>query len=102
MDLKRLGQDTQPLYEQIELWVQQSEEERNARRERGEPALEPGEQVPFGRSEFGKYFRMGKFLEDLDPNGLTERVICRVCGDLPKEALITDVSFDGSTVTISY
>jgi hypothetical protein len=88
----RLSRYRQPLYEQINQWMQQSEEERLAAQARGEPTLGPGEKQPFGRSEFGKYFRMGNLLESLNSKELKQRVVCRLCGDLPNDALITDVS----------
>jgi hypothetical protein len=79
------------MYEQIHQWVQQSEEERVAAQERGEPTLGPGEKQPFGRSDFGKYFRMENLLDSLDSKALKKRVVCRICGDLPQDPMITDV-----------
>jgi hypothetical protein len=89
---KRLSRYKQPLYEQINQWVQQTEEERLAAQARGDPTLAPGEIQPFGRSEFGKYFRMGNLLDSVSSKDLVRRVVCRICGDLPQDALITDVS----------
>jgi hypothetical protein len=89
---RRLSRHRQPLYEQINQWMQQSEEERLAAQARGEPTLGPGKKQPFGRSEFGKYFRMGNLLESLNSKDLKQRVVCRLCGDLPNDALMTDVS----------
>lgn len=87
-----LSKFKQPMYEQIDQWVQQSEEERLAAEAKGEPTLGPGEKQPFGRSDFGKYFRMGNILESLNSKDLKQRVVCRLCGDLPSNALMTDVS----------
>lgn len=89
---KRLERNKQPLYEQIQQWIQQSEEERLAAQARGEPTLGQGEKQPFGRSEFGNYFRMGNLLESLESKDLIRRVVCRICGDFPRDALMTDVS----------
>jgi hypothetical protein len=89
---KRLSRYKQPLYEQINQWVQQTEEEKLAARARGDPTLMPRESQPFGRSEFGKYFRMGNLLDSINSKDLIQRVICGICGDLPQEAVITDVS----------
>ena len=89
---KRLSRYKQPLCEQINQWVQQTEEERLAAQARGDPTLGPGEKQPFGRSEFGKYFHMGNLLDSMDSKDLMQRVVCRICGDLPHDALITDVS----------
>lgn len=88
----RLNRFKQPIYEQINQWVQQSEEERLAAQARGEPTLDPGEKQPFGLSDFGKYFRMSNILESLNSKDLKQRVVCRLCGDLPNDALMTDVS----------
>lgn len=88
----RLSRYRQLFYEQINQWVQKTEEERVAAQARGEPTLGPGEKQPFGRSEFGKYFRMGNILESLNLKDLKQRVVCRLCGDLPNDALMTEVS----------
>jgi hypothetical protein len=97
---KRLSRNKQPVYEQIQQWVQQSDEERLAAQARGNPTLGPGEKQPFGRSDFGKYFRMGNLLESLDSKDLKKRVVCRICGDLPQDALITDVITRASSITV--
>jgi hypothetical protein len=89
---KRLSRNKQPVYEQINQWVQQTEAERLAAQARGDPTLGPGEKQPFGRSEFGEYFRMGSLLDSINSKDLMKRVVCRLCGDLPQDALITDVS----------
>jgi len=88
----RLSGFRQPMYEQINLWMQQSEEERIAAQARAEPTLGPGEKQSFGLSDFGKCFRMGNILESLNLKDLKQRVVCRLCGDFPTDALITDVS----------
>jgi hypothetical protein len=91
-ELGRLSRFRQPMYEQINQWMQQSEEERLAAQAKGEPTLGPGEKQPFGLSDFGKCFRMGNLLESLNSKDLKQSVVCRLCGDLPNDALITDVS----------
>jgi SNF2 family DNA or RNA helicase len=88
--LKKLSRHSQPIYEQISQWVQETEEERAAARERGEPAGEPGEKTPFGKSEFGKFFRMGKFLESLAVEDVAGRMVCRLCGDFPTDPWFID------------
>lgn len=88
---KQLSGNKQPLYEQIQQWVQQTEEERLAAQAKGDPTLGPGDKQAFGRSDFGRYFRMENFLVSLDSKDLVKRVVCRICGDLPEDPLITDV-----------
>jgi hypothetical protein len=88
----RLSRFKQPVYEQINQWMQQSEEERLAAQARWEPTLGLGEKQPFGLSYFGKHFLMGNTLESLNSKDLKQRVVCRLCGDLPNDALMTDVS----------
>jgi hypothetical protein len=88
----RLSRFRQPMYEQIDLWMQQTEEERITAQASGEPTLGPGEKQPFGLSDFGKCFRMGNILESLNSRDLKQRVVCRLCGDLPNDALMTEVS----------
>lgn len=90
--LRQLGRNKRPMYEQIELWVQEGQEEREAGAD-GKPTPESGEAMPFGQSEFGTYFKMDKFLNGLNDKELMERVVCKICGDLPRDAQITDVSF---------
>ena len=85
---KRLSRYKQPLYEQINQWIQQTEQERLAAQVRGDPMFAPGETQPFGRSEFGKYFRMGNLLDSINSKDLVRRVVCRICGDLPQDALL--------------
>jgi hypothetical protein len=92
--LERLARYREPFYGQLRLWVQQTDQERQAAEERGEPTLAPGEKMPFGISEFGKHFRMGKFLDTLKPKELITRVVCLFCGDLARSACITDVSLN--------
>jgi hypothetical protein len=91
-ELQKLSQNKKPIYEQIQLWLPATEEERMAALERGDPVGAPGETVSFGRSEFGKYFRMDKCLSSLDPKELQKRTLCGICGDLPVNPRITDVS----------
>ena len=92
--LERLARYREPFHGQLKLWVEQTDQERQAAEERGEPTLAPGEKVPFGISEFGKHFRMGKFLDALKPKELITRIVCLFCGDLARAACITDVSLN--------
>lgn len=87
--LKALGRNKEPIYEQIDQWVQEGETEKKVAEESG---LKSGEIMPFGKSDFGKFFKMGKFLDSLDSEDLLERVVCKLCSDLPRDAQITDVS----------
>ena len=90
--MHRLDQRREPFHEQLKQWLQQTEEERRAAEESGEPALASGETVPFGISEFGKHFRMGRFLDTLKPKELVTRVVCQICADLMRSACMIDVS----------
>jgi hypothetical protein len=87
-ELTKLGRYRQPIYEQVNQWMQETEEQKAAK---GEAPIRPGEEVPFGASDFGKRFQMAKFLETLKPKEYMKRVICVLCGDLPQTACITDV-----------
>lgn len=75
-EFRKFGKDQTPIYEQIEQWVRVPQ-----------PA-EGMESAPFGRSDFGKHFKMQNYFDSLniDPAELCERMICRLCGDHVKNA----------------
>lgn len=78
--------NSKPFYEQCKVWVEKSEEERQAARDRGE------EMLPFGRGEYGHVFTMEKALSSLSERQLFDRVVCGHCADVPMDATKTDVS----------
>lgn len=79
--LEVLSGNQTPIYEQLQLWVGPTTDEATE---------EPVNKAEFGRSEFGKHFEMGPFLDSMDTEALFSKVVCRLCGDLPDPAVITD------------
>lgn len=75
-----------PFYTQCHLWVEKSEAERQAARDRGE------EMLPFGKGDYGHKFSFDKALSSLSDEQLFARVTCSLCSDLPASPVKTDVS----------
>jgi hypothetical protein len=90
--LKALGKSNQPFYEQCQVWVTDSEEERLAAIERGEEVPD-GETMRYGIGDYGHHFEMTKALKTLSEEDLYSRVTCSLCSDLPRHPMLTDVSF---------
>jgi hypothetical protein len=90
--LKALGKSNQPFYEQCQVWVTDSEEERLAAIERGEEVPD-GETMRYGIGDYGHHFEMTKALKALSEEDLYSRVTCSLCSDLPRHPMLTDVSF---------
>lgn len=95
--LKSVGKMNVPFYEQCEVWVKQTEEERQAARERGEDpdqqGVEQGEAMRFGAGDYGHSFEMGKAIKTLSEKEMYARVTCSLCSDLPRTAVATDVGY---------
>ena len=89
--LTRLSANAKPFYEQCKVWVEESEAEREAARARGESVAEPGEVMPFGRSDFGRSFELDKALTTLSEKELYSRVTCSICSDVPIQPTQTSV-----------
>jgi hypothetical protein len=90
-----LSKSKQPLYEQIQQWVQEGSAWRERPRDPDESETQEVQisgGMPFGRSEFGKSFDMNRYLDAIDGPELMENVICKLCGDQPTNAQITNVS----------
>lgn len=79
--LESLKGHRRPIYEQIQQWMTP---EKNV--ETGEAV----ESASFGRSDFGKHFDFDTFLDKIDEEELFNKVVCRVCGDLPEPAVVTE------------
>jgi len=79
--LEMLSGNQTPIYEQLQLWISPTIDEATG---------QPVDKAEFGRSGFGTHFEMGPFLDDMDEEKLLEKVVCRLCGDLPDPAVITD------------
>lgn len=94
--LKSLGKISIPFYEQCQVWIKQTEEERQAARDRGEDpneqGVEQGESMRFGAGDYGHSFEMGKALKTLSEEEAYSRVTCSLCSDLPRSPQVTDVS----------
>ena len=90
--LHRLSTNVKPFYEQCKVWVEQSEADREAVRASGETAAEPGEVMPFGRSDYGHSFVINKPLSTLSEKDLYSRVTCSRCSDIPIQPTQTSVS----------
>jgi len=75
-----------PFYTQCSLWVEKSEAERQAARDRGE------EMLPFGRGDYGHKFSFDEALGSLSDKELFARVTCGICSDVPAPPMRTDVS----------
>jgi hypothetical protein len=95
--LKSLGEVKVPFYEQCQVWVTQSKEERQAATARGEdPELQGVEReksMRFGAGDFGHSFEMGKALKTLSEEDMYSRNTCSLCSDLPRVPMLTDVRF---------
>ena len=77
------------------MWVTQSEEERQAARDRGEEVDEIGQigdSMPFGISDYGHAFKIDRALKTLSEKDMYSRVTCSLCSDLPRSPMLTDVS----------
>ena len=94
--LKSVGKMNVPFYEQCQIWIKQTEEERQAARDRGEDpdqiGVEKGEAMRFGAGDYGHSFEMGKAIKTLSEKEMYARVTCSRCSDLPRSAVVTDVS----------
>ncbi|KAG0646207.1 DNA repair rad5 [Hyphodiscus hymeniophilus] len=92
--LKSIGKFNKPFYEQCEVWVTQTEQQREAARARGEDpdqqGVAKGEGMPFGASDFGHSFKMGKALKTLSQEDMYSRVTCALCSDIPSSPMVTD------------
>ena len=73
--LKKLEQNSTPIYEQIKQWVTSHGS-----------TDQDMENAPFGTSSFGKDFNMRTYLDDLGNDDYTDRVCCRLCGDFVQDA----------------
>jgi hypothetical protein len=91
--LKALGKHNVPFYEQCNVWIKQTEEERQAAIDGYEdPNTACGESMPFGAGDYGHSFEMGKVLKTVSEKEAYSRVTCSLCSDLPRSPVVTDVS----------
>ncbi len=71
------------MFEQIKMWLQTRTTDEGA----------STELVPFGRGKFGADFEMGHFLGSLNEKELFDRVVCKLCGDLPRSPQIEPLHY---------
>ena len=76
-EFRKLEKAKTPIYEQIKQWVNSIPQD---------PNNTDMENAPFGSSDFGKRFKMGKYLEKLDDEEFTNCASCRLCGDCVRNA----------------
>jgi len=76
LDEQRRG----PFYEQTQIWLKETEAERDAAVARGEV---PMESIAFGKGTFGRSFKMTHVLATLSEQEMADRMTCGKCSDCP-------------------
>ena len=94
--LNMLAKVNVSFYKQCNVWIEQTEEEREAATARGENfeqnGISSGEIMRFGISDFGHSFEMNKALKTLKEEDVYSRITCALCSDIPHSPMLTDVS----------